>query len=131
MVAVELFARLMADLGRLNTSYGHYLDAALATVNPMSLPGLHRALRGALVGHFAAVEVTSSPASRRLGAGPAAVRFHTEHVEADAVREQVVRHEVVAGLPAREPWLDADVVFGIRTTGRLEDRLADRVLRTR
>lgn len=137
-IHAELFAHLMADLG-LETSYGHYVDAApaeaLATVNLMSLFGLHRALRGALVGHFAAVEVTSSPASRRLaealcrmGAGPAAVRFYTEHVEADAVHEQVVRHEVVAGLLADEPSLEADVVFGIRTTGHLEDRLAAQLL---
>lgn len=137
-IHAELFADLMEDL-RLDTAYGHYVDAApaeaLAPVNLMSLFGLHRALRGALVGHFAAVEVTSSPASRRLaealrrvGAGAAAVRFYTEHVEADAVHEQVVRHDVVGGLLESEPWLDADVVFGIRATGHLEDRLATRLL---
>ncbi|MGW1004337.1 iron-containing redox enzyme family protein [Streptomyces sp. NPDC002520] len=137
-IHAQLFADLMTDLG-LDPSYGHYLDAApseaLATVNLMSLLGLHRALRGALIGHFATVEITSSPASRRLaealrrmGAGPAAVRFYTEHVEADAVHEQVLRHEVVAGLLADEPHLEADVVFGIRTTGHLEDRLAARLL---
>ncbi|MFE1285704.1 iron-containing redox enzyme family protein [Streptomyces sp. NPDC058751] len=137
-IHARLFVGLMTDLG-LDTSYGHYLDAApaeaLATVNLMSLLGLHRALRGALVGHFATVEVTSSPASRRLAqalgrldAGAAAVRFYTEHVEADAVHEQVVRHEVVAGLLADEPWLESDVVFGIRATGHLEDRLAARLL---
>ncbi|MFB7244166.1 hypothetical protein CW362_08650 [Streptomyces populi] len=137
-IHARLFADLMDDLD-LDTSYGRYLDAApaeaLATVNLMSLFGLHRSLRGALVGHFATVEVTSSPASRRLAqalsrlnAGPAAVRFYTEHVEADAVHEQVVRHEVVAGLLADEPWLETDVVFGIRATGHLEDRLATRLL---
>ncbi|MFF2364663.1 iron-containing redox enzyme family protein [Streptomyces sp. NPDC058122] len=137
-IHARLFADLMTDLS-LDTSYGHYLDAApaeaLATVNLMSLFGLHRALRGALVGHFATVEVTSSPASRRLAealrrmnAGPAAVRFYGEHVEADAVHEQVVRHEVVAGLLADEPRLETDVVFGVRATGHLEDRLAARLL---
>jgi Iron-containing redox enzyme len=137
-IHAQLFADLMTDLG-LDPSYGHYVDAApaevLATVNLMSLFGLHRALRGALVGHFAAVEVTSSPASRRLvealrgvGAGAAAVRFYTEHVEADAVHEQIVRHEVVGGLLESEPQLDADVVFGIRATAHLEDRLAKRLL---
>ncbi|MER6220783.1 iron-containing redox enzyme family protein [Streptomyces sp900105755] len=137
-IHAELFAALMADLG-LDTAYGRYVDAApaeaLATVNLMSLLGLHRSLRAALVGHFAAVEVTSSPASRRLaeamrrtGAGPAAVRFYTEHVEADAVHEQVVRHDVVGGLLESEPHLDRDVVFGIRATGCLEDRLAARLL---
>ncbi|MGW7333748.1 iron-containing redox enzyme family protein, partial [Streptomyces sp. NPDC054840] len=66
-VHARLFADLMADLG-LDPTYGRYLDRApaplLATVNLMSLFGLHRALRGALVGHFACVEVTSSPGSR-------------------------------------------------------------------
>lgn len=137
-IHAQLFADLMADL-RLDTTYGHYVDAApaeaLATVNLMSLFGLHRALRAALVGHFAAVEVTSSPSSRRLaeamrrvGAGPAAVRFYTEHVTADAVHEQVVRHDVVGGLLEDEPHLDADVVFGIHATTHLENRLADSLL---
>ncbi|MEU3183933.1 iron-containing redox enzyme family protein [Streptomyces sp. NPDC006923] len=129
----QLFADLMTDLG-LETSYGRYLDAApdevLPTVNLMSLLGLHRSLRGALVGHFAAVEVTSSPGSRRMAqalrrteAGPAAVRFYEEHVEADAVHEQVVRREVIGGLLQDEPELEGDVVFGVRATDLLETRL--------
>ncbi|MBW8740887.1 MAG: iron-containing redox enzyme family protein [Streptomyces turgidiscabies] len=137
-IHAQLFADLMADLG-LDPTYGRYVDAApaeaLATVNLMSLFGLHRALRAALVGHFATVEVTSSPGSRRLaeamrrvGAGPAAVRFYTEHVTADAVHEQVVRHDVVGGLLEGEPHLDADVVFGVHATTYLETRLADRLL---
>jgi hypothetical protein len=137
-VHARLFADLMTDLG-LDTTYGHYLEEAsaeaLATVNMMSLFGLHRALRGALVGHFAAVEITSSPGSRRLaeamrrtGAGPAAEHFYDEHVEADAVHEQVVRHEVIAGLLEDEPQLARDVAFGIDATSLVEDRLADRLL---
>lgn len=137
-VHARLFADLMADLG-LETSYGHYLDDGhaemLALVNLMSLFGLHRRLRGALVGHFAAVEITSSPSSRRLAlamkraeAGPAAEHFYTEHVEADAVHEQIVRHDVIRGLLDEEPELEADVVFGIDATGCLEDRLAARLL---
>ncbi|GGQ78048.1 hypothetical protein Saso_54480 [Streptomyces asoensis] len=137
-VHARLFADLMTDLD-LDTAYGRYLDAAcaetLATVNMMSLFGLHRSLRGALVGHFAAVEITSSPGSRRLaqamrrvGAGPAAAHFYDEHVEADAVHEQVVRHEVIAGLLAEEPGLAADIAFGLAATGHLEDRLGARLL---
>ncbi|MCC0093540.1 iron-containing redox enzyme family protein [Streptomyces flavotricini] len=133
-IHARLFADLMADLD-LDPEYGRYLDRApaplLATVNLMSLFGLHRALRGALVGHFACVEVTSSPGSRRLakamrrcGAGPAAEHFYAEHVEADAVHEQVVRHEVIAGLLADEPGLEADIAFGCAATVLLEDRLA-------
>ncbi|MER6307961.1 iron-containing redox enzyme family protein [Streptomyces sp. NPDC001657] len=137
-IHAQLFADLMTDLG-LETAYGHYLDLApaeaLATVNLMSLFGLHRSLRGALVGHFATVEVTSSPSARRLadamrrtGAGPAAERFYDEHVEADAVHEQVVRREVVEGLLTDEPDLEPDVAFGIGATVHLEDRLATHLL---
>lgn len=134
----RLFADLMVDLG-LDIRYGRYVDVApaqaLATVNLMSALGLRRASRGALVGHFAAVEVTSSPGSRRLahamrrtGAGTAAERFYAEHVEADAVHEQVVRREVVTGLLADEPHLEPDVTFGVRATVFLEDRLAAQLL---
>ncbi|MEU9487479.1 iron-containing redox enzyme family protein [Streptomyces decoyicus] len=137
-IHAQLFADLMADL-TLETAYGHYVDVApaetLALVNLMSLLGLHRSLRGALIGHFATVEVTSSPGSRRLaeamrrtGAGPAAERFYDEHVEADAVHEQVVRTEVVDGLLKDEPDLEADVAFGIGATTLLDDRLAGYLL---
>ncbi|WP_405782784.1 iron-containing redox enzyme family protein [Streptomyces sp. NBC_00859] len=137
-IHAQLFADLMVDLG-LDPAYGTYLDLApaevLATVNLMSLFGLHRSLRGALVGHFTAVEVTSSPGSRRLakalrraGAGAAAQRFYDEHVEADAVHEQVVRREVIGGLLEDEPQLAADIVLGVEATGHLEDRLADHLL---
>ena len=91
----------------------------------MSLFGLHRQFRGAAIGHFASTEITSPPGSRRLvealqrlAAPPACVAFYREHVEADAVHEQVVRIDVVGDLVAREPQLDRDVVFGIRATRR-------------
>lgn len=137
-VHAQLFADLMTDLELCN-AYGYYLDEGsaemLALVNLMSLLGLHRRLRGALVGHFAAVEVTSSPASRRLAqamkrtrAGAAAEFFYTEHVEADAVHEQVVRHEVISGLLDDEPELEADVAFGIQATQHLEERLGNQFL---
>ena len=134
----RLFADMMAALG-LSTAYGHYLDAVpaatLAEVNFMSLCGLHRRLRGALVGQFAMVELTSSPGSerlvramRRLGCPEQAVAFYDEHVEADAVHEQVVRHGVIAPLLTAEPQLADDVVFGIRGSGFLGDRFGDVVL---
>ena len=80
------------------------------------------------------LEATSSPASswmvaamRRIGAGEAAIHFYDEHVEADAVHEQLVRREVVGGLLDDEPGLAGDVVFGIEATNVLEDALADAV----
>jgi hypothetical protein len=134
----RLFADMMLELG-LTDHYGAYLDLVpgqtLAEVNFMSLCGLHRALRGALVGQFAVVELTSPPGSRRLvqamrrlGLGPAAVRFYDEHIEADAVHEQMIRLGVLGPLLAAEPALAPDVVFGIRASMFLGDRLGDLLL---
>lgn len=134
----QLFADLMVAAG-LDATYLRYINdvpaEALTAVNVMSLFGLHRALRGAAVGHFASTEITSSPGSKRLvdalermGAPETCAAFYREHVEADAVHEQVVRTDVVGDLVAREPKLDADVVFGIRAHLLVEDRLADHVM---
>jgi hypothetical protein len=134
----QLFADLM-DAAGLNSAYLGYLNEvpaeALASVNLMSLFGLHRDLRGAAIGHFASTEITSSPGSRRLvdalermGAPEPCVRFYREHIEADAVHEQVVRTDVVGDLVAREPQLERDVVFGIRARDVVEERLATRVM---
>jgi hypothetical protein len=134
----QLFADLM-DAAGLDSTYLAYIDDvpadALASVNLMSLFGLHRDLRGAAIGHFASTEITSSPGSRRLaealermGAPQPCVGFYREHVEADAVHEQVVRHDVVGDLIAREPQLERDVIFGLRARDVVEDRLAAHVM---
>lgn len=136
----RLFADLM-DAAELDSDYLGYIDIvpaeALAAVNLMSLFGLHRRYRAAAVGHFASTEITSPPGSRRLvdalqrlGAPQACVAFYAEHVEADAVHEQVVRTDVVGDLLSREPHLDRDVVFGIRAHAFVEDKLADHMLRS-
>ncbi|MGV0741542.1 iron-containing redox enzyme family protein [Mycolicibacterium sp. XJ870] len=136
----QLFADLLAAAD-LDCSYLGYLNAvpaeSLAVVNLMSLFGLHRRLRGAAAGHFAATEITSPPGSQRLvaalerlAAPEACVRFYREHVEADAVHEQVVRLDVIGDLVAREPDLDADVVFGIRAFDAMEGRLADHLMKS-
>ncbi|MFI6600123.1 iron-containing redox enzyme family protein [Nonomuraea sp. NPDC050536] len=134
----RLFADLMEELG-LDSSYGAYVDVVpaqmLAIVNMMSLFGLHRGLRGALVGHFAAAEITTAPSAQRmtcalerLGVGPRGTLFFTEHIEADAVHEQVLRREVIGDLLRAEPGLAADVVFGVQATDLLEQRLGDHLL---
>jgi Iron-containing redox enzyme len=134
----RLYAEMMTEL-RLCTDYGEYLDAApaaaLAEVNFMSVCGLHRRLRGALIGQLAAAELTSSPASgrmvhamRRLGCGPASIEFYAEHIEADAVHEQLVRHGVITPLLAAEPELANDVVFGMQAANRLADQLSSLLL---
>jgi hypothetical protein len=135
----QLFANLM-DAARLDSSYLGYLEdvpaESLAVVNLMSMFGLHRSLRGAAIGHFASTEITSPPGSRRLvealermGAPDPCIGFYREHVEADAVHEQVVRTDVVGDMVAREPHLDADVVFGIRAREVVEDRLAAHMMK--
>ncbi|WP_030395115.1 iron-containing redox enzyme family protein [Kitasatospora purpeofusca] len=133
-----LFARMMADLG-LDPSYGHYLDAvpapALAVVNLMTLFGLHRSLRGAAVGQFAAIEITSPPgaarlatALARLGAGPDGTLFYREHIEADAVHEQLVRRGVIDELTATEPELARDIAFGMAAAAAVDGRFAAHLL---
>ncbi|MTD53505.1 iron-containing redox enzyme family protein [Amycolatopsis pithecellobii] len=137
-VHARLYADLMEAAG-LDAGYLHYLDRApasmLAVVNLMSLFGLHRRLRGALVGHFAAAEITTAPSAirlehalTRLGAPAACTRFFTEHIEADAVHEQIMRHDVIGGLLTDEPELAADVVFGIQATNVVEARFTADVL---
>lgn len=132
-----LFADMMVALD-LDPAYGAYLQVApapaLALVNAMSVFGLHRSLRGAAVGHFASVEAGSPPGSARLAraverlVGAPAAAFYVEHVEADAVHEQLVRVGVVGGLLSSTPELAADVVFGIQAEALLEDRFADHVM---
>jgi Iron-containing redox enzyme len=134
----QLFADLLSAAG-LDSTYLGYLDAvpaeALAVVNIMSMFGLHRWLRGAAIGHFAATEITSPPGSRRIAdalrrmeAPRECIAFYQEHVEADAVHEHVVRVDVVGDLVAREPQLDRDVVFGMRAHSAVENRLADCII---
>ena len=133
----QLFADMMLELD-LDPTYGRYVDGVpaetLAPVNLMSMAGLHRSLLGVAVGQFVMIEVTSSPGSRRLSAafarlsaGTAGQRFYDEHVEADAVHEQLLRRGL-ADLLARDPTVAADVVLGISAGLLLEDRFAGRLL---
>jgi len=68
----ELFKRTMAWFG-LNLAYGSYVGdvgaATLATNNLMGLFGLHRRNRGAMLGHLAAYEMTSSIPNRAYANG--------------------------------------------------------------
>src|SRR4051812_36452082 len=137
-IHAELFARAMESVG-LDPTYGAYVDqlpgVTLATVNLMSLFGLHRRLRGAIVGHLALFEMTSSVpnrrygnALRRLGAGPRATEFFDEHVEADAVHEAVAAVDLAGGLARAEPGLAADVLWGASALVALEARWAAHLL---
>ena len=134
----ELFRTTMIAAG-LDGSYGAYVDRlpgpTLATVNLITLFGVHRRWRGALVGHLAAFEMTSSLPNRayaqgfrRLGFDAEAVRFFDEHVEADSVHE-VLAGDLAAGLAAEEPELASDVVFGAEAMALLEGRFSEGLLR--
>jgi hypothetical protein len=138
-VHARLFADTMEALG-LDATYGAYLDrlpgVTLATVNLMSLFGLHRRRRGMIVGHLALFEMTSSvpnrryaTALRRLGIDdPRATGFFDEHVTADAVHENVAAVDLAGGLVRREPALAADVLFGARALVELDRRWAAHLL---
>jgi hypothetical protein len=125
-----LFAQTMAALG-LDSTYGAYLErlpgVTLATVNLASGFGLHRRRRGACIGHLAGFEMTSSipnrrygNALRRLGFGREATHFYDEHVEADAVHENIAAWDLAGGLAADEPEVAADILFGARALLQVE-----------
>ena len=133
-----LFANTMAGLG-LDDRYGAYLEwlpgVTLATVNLMSWFGLHRRLRGALTGHLATFEMTSSIPNRRygngmrrLGYGADVTGFYDEHVEADAVHESIAAWDLANALAVAEPDLADDILFGARALLALEARWAAHLL---
>jgi hypothetical protein len=128
----------MEALG-LDGSYGAYLDAIpghiLASVNLMSLFGLHRRLRGAIVGHLAVLEMDSTQPNRRygnglrrLGFGEEATDFFDEHVEADAVHEALAAHDLAGALAQDDPALAPDILFGARAMLLLDAVSAQRIM---
>ncbi len=137
-IHAALFAQTMRGLG-LDCRYGAYLDllpgVTLATVNLMSLFGLHRRLRGAIAGHLAVFEMTSSLPNRRygngfrrLGFGAEVTAFYDEHVEADAVHESIATWDLAQSLARCEPELADDILFGARALLALEARWAEHLL---
>ena len=133
-----LFAKTMRALG-LDDSENAYLERVpgetLATVNLMSALGLRRSRRGAIIGHLAMFEMTSAQpnrrygnALRRLGFDSEATDFFDEHVEADAVHENIAAYDLAGGLARQEPQLAADILFGAHALLHLEDRFARRLL---
>ncbi|WP_456824447.1 iron-containing redox enzyme family protein [Cellulomonas sp. P5_E12] len=133
-----LFARTMRGLGLVD-DYGYYVDripaVTLAALNLMSLFGLHRRWRGAIAGHLAAFEMTSSLPNRlygdgfrRLGHDAATTEYFDEHVEADAVHEQIAGRDLAGGLAEQEPELVVDVLFGAAACLHLDDRVGRHLL---
>ena len=136
----HLFARGLESLG-LRAEYGAYVDDALPETlemnNAASMFGLHRRLRGAAMGHLAAFEMTSSLPARkiaqgldRLGLGGPMAAYYDEHVEADAVHEQLAARDICGTLAEDEPDQVAEILFGAFTCLDLEARLATALLTT-
>ena len=117
-----IFARTMRGMG-LDDTYGTYVDnvpaITLASLTMMSMFGLNRRLRGAIAGHLAAFEMTSSIPNglyargfRRNGYGDDVTEYFDEHVEADAVHEQIAGRDLAGALAEDDPRLLADIMFG-------------------
>ena len=138
-VHAVLFAKAMRALG-LDDSYGADLDRipgqTLAGVNLITMCGLHRRLRGALVGHLAMFEISSAVPNRRyanglrrLGLDSAdALDFYNEHVEADSVHENIAAYDLAQGLACQQPELADEIIFGARALLETEGRLASSLL---
>src|SRR3954452_4308498 len=137
-IHARLFADAMEAVG-LESTYGAYLDripgVTLATVNLMSLCGLHRRLLGAIVGHLALFEMTSSVPNRRYGDGlrrlrhgAAATEFFDEHVLADAVHEQIAAVDLAGGLARQRPDLSSQILWGACALVFCEGRWAEHLL---
>ncbi len=129
-----LFAAAMSALG-LDPTYGAYLDRlpaiTLATTNLISMFGLHRRLRGALVGHLASFEMNSvGPMGRysswleSLGVPVEGRRFYDVHVEADEVHQYVAVNDLVGGLLETESDQAGAVLFGARAVSLVEGAFA-------
>jgi hypothetical protein len=127
----RLFANTMDALG-LDSRYGAYLDAVpgctLACVNLMSMCGLQRRLKAAIVGHLAVLEMDSTQPNRRYGNGlrrlgfdETATDFFDEHVEADAVHEALAAHDLAAALARDDPAATADILFGAKAMLLLDE----------
>lgn len=134
----ELFARALEAAG-LDSTYGAYVDAApaivLASHNMMSLFGLNRRLVGAIVGHLSAYEMTSSipcrmyaEGLRRLGFADDVAAYFDEHVEADAVHEQIAARDLAGGLAAQRPEVLADIMFGAAACLTVDGRVGETIL---
>jgi hypothetical protein len=128
-----IFARSMQGVG-LSTSYATYVDnvpaVTLASLNMMSMFGLNRRLLGAIVGHLAAFEMTSSIPNRfygngfrRAGYGVNVTEYFDEHVEADAVHEQIAALDLAGGLAEQRPELTEDIMFGAAACLHVDGRV--------
>lgn len=134
----SLYADAMRGAG-LSAEPLAYLDlvpaVTLASHNTMSLFGLNRRLVGAVVGHRAAFEMTSSIPNRhyqdgfaRAGFGADVTGYFTEHVRADAVHEQIAAYDLAGALAEQEPHRVPQIMFGAAASLAVDDLVARHVL---
>jgi hypothetical protein len=134
----SLFADAMTAL-ELDPTYGAYLErlpaVTLATTNLISMFGLHRRLRGALVGHLTSFEMNSvGPMGRysswleSLGVPIEGRRLYDVHVTADEVHQHIALDELVGGLLEVEPDQASAVMFGARSVALVESAFAHHVV---
>lgn len=129
-----LFAEAMEACG-LDPTPGAYVDVlpatTLAIVNVMHLFALRRDLVAASVGHYGAFEATSSGPSQRasngaerLGLDQRVRDYFDEHVEADAVHEQLVFRDVCEAVVEVDPDQEELVLLGAASCLVVEDAAA-------
>lgn len=134
----EIYARALRGAG-LDDRYGAYVDVVpaitLASFNLMTMFGMNRRLRGAAVGHLAAFEMTSSipcrfvaEGLRRVGYGDEVADYYDEHVEADAVHEQIAARDLAGSLAEDEPELLGDILFGAAACLVVDGWASDHIL---
>lgn len=134
----HVFARTMKAL-ELDPTYGAYLDRipapTLDTVNLVSMFGLHRRWRGALVGHLAVLEMSSvvpnaayGDGLRRLGYGIEATQFYDLHVIEDKRHQVTASTRLAGGLARSHPELGPDIGFGARAIIAVENHFSRHLL---
>ena len=132
------FARALRHLG-LDDEYGHYVDQVpgivLASVNMMTLFGLHRRLRGSIVGHLAAFELSAAAPSRlfgdgfrRNGYGTEVTGYFDESVEPDSIHARIAARDLAESVVDAEPELLDDVLFGAAACLAMERWTAEAAL---
>jgi hypothetical protein len=134
----HLYALGMAASGLAPAYDAHYDVVPLEVLeqnNAVTMFGLHRRLRAAALGHLAAFEATSSLPSRRMAEGLRRLGFpeemaayYDEHVEADAVHEQLAVRTIAGSLLDDEPEQGTELWFGAFTCLDLETRFAHAML---
>lgn len=132
-----LYTRVLEEL-ELDPTYGAYLDRlpgiTLSTCNLVSMFGLHRRWRGALVGHLALFEMGNV---RPMGRHHAALEWlgladpapPADDEAAALTKDQVLAlHDMVAGLLEQEPFLGGEVVFGAKCLATVDHQFTEHLL---